>query len=123
MNQGRPAKRQRSPFGQRLFELREAASITQAAISGRLGVSQRTYSDWERGSVAFTPSRLAELAAILGVDPSELLGSPARRRAKAAAGGGRLGQSFEAISKLPRRQQAKILDVVEALLSQQTASD
>ena len=122
MNQGRPAKRQRSPFGQRLFELREAANITQAAISERLGVSQRTYSDWERGSVSFTPSRLAELASILGVDPSVLIGTPAAKRRAAAAGSGRIAQSFEAISKLTRRQQAKILDVVDALLQKQTAS-
>jgi DNA-binding XRE family transcriptional regulator len=117
MNQGRPAKRQRSPFGQRLYELREAANITQAAIAERLGVSQRTYSDWERGTVAFTPSRLQELAGILGIDVADLLGSPVKRRA-AVAGNGRLGQSFAAISKLPRRQQGKILDVVDALLAQ-----
>ena len=117
MNQGRPAKRQRSPFGQRLYELREAANITQAAIAERLGVSQRTYSDWERGTVAFTPSRLQELAGILGVDVADLLGSPIKRRA-AVASSGRLGQSFEAISKLPRRKQGKILDVVDALLAQ-----
>jgi len=117
MNQGRPAKRQRSPFGQRLYELREAANITQATISDRLGVSQRTYSDWERGTVAFTPSRLQELANILGVEVAVLLGSPVKRRI-AATNGGRLGQSFEAISNLPRRQQGKILDVVDALLAQ-----
>ncbi len=117
MNQGRPAKRQRSPFGQRLYELREAANITQATIADRLGVSQRTYSDWERGTVAFTPSRLQELANILGVEVAVLLGSPVKRRI-AATNGGRLGQSFEAISNLPRRQQGKILDVVDALLAQ-----
>jgi transcriptional regulator with XRE-family HTH domain len=120
MSQGRPAKRQRSLFGQRLFELREAASITQVAIAERLGVSQRTYSDWERGSVAFTPSRLSELASILGVEPAVLLGTPAAKQ-RITAGSGRIAQSFEAISKLTRRKQGKILDVVDALLSQQTA--
>jgi hypothetical protein len=32
--------------------------------------------------------------------------------------GGKAGAVFEAVSKLPRRQQQKILDVVEALVAQ-----
>jgi transcriptional regulator with XRE-family HTH domain len=111
MTQGRPAKRQRSTFGQRLYELREAATITQAAIAERLGVSQRTYSDWERGSVAFTPSRLSELATILGVDPATLLGQPKARKVKPA--GGRLGELFNEITSMPRRKQAQIAAMLE----------
>jgi len=120
MSQGRPAKRQRSPFGQRLFELREAAGITQGEVAEALGISQSTYSDWERGSVAIHPDRLKELAEIVGTSVAELLGE-AKPRRNGSTPGGRLGQNFEAISKLPRRQQTKILDVVEALLAQQTA--
>ena len=65
--------------------------------------------------MVFPLSRLQELAEILEV--ADLLGSPVKLRV-AVAGSGRLGQSFEAISKLPRRQQGKILDVVDALLAQ-----
>lgn len=117
MSQGRPSKRQRSPFGQRLYELREAAGITQGEVALALGISQSTYSDWERGSVAIHPDRLKELAGIVGTTVAELLGETAPRRS-ASAPGGRLGQSFEAIGRLPRRQQGRILDVVEALLAQ-----
>jgi hypothetical protein len=35
---------------------------------------------------------------------------------------GRAQQTFRAVAKLPRRQQAKILEVVDALLAQQPAA-
>lgn len=117
MSQGRPSKRKRSPFGQRLFTLREAAGITQGQVAQALGISQSTYSDWERGSVAIHPDRLKELAGIIGCSVAELIGEePARRNGSTPTG--RLGKNFDAVSKLPRRQQGKILDVVEALLAQ-----
>ncbi len=119
MPQGRPAKRERSPFGKRLFTLREAAGITQGQMAEALDISQSTYSDWERGSVAIHPERLMELAGLLGTSVAELLGEAKPKRN--GAPGGRLGQSFEAVAKLPRRTQAKILDVVEAMLAQQSS--
>jgi DNA-binding XRE family transcriptional regulator len=121
MPMGRPTTRERTDFGQRLFACRETAGLTQAEVAEQLGISQRAYSAWEREPVAILPERLAELAAILGTTVAELLGEAAPRRIGGAPGG-RLGQSIEAISKLPRRQQGKILDVVEALLAQREAS-
>lgn len=48
-------------------ELKKAANITQAAISERLGVSQRACPDWERDPIVFTSSRVAKSSAsILG---------------------------------------------------------
>ena len=117
---GRPSTRQRTEFGQRLFERRETAGLTQAEVAERLELSQRAYAAWERDPVAILPERLADLAEILGTTAAELFGETEPRRGMNAPGG-RLGQSVEAISKLPRRQQGKILDVVEALLAQQGA--
>lgn len=121
MPMGRPTNRERTDFGQRLFACREAAGLTQAEVADQLGISQRAYSAWEREPVAIVPERLADLAGILGTTVAELLGEAAPRR-NGSTPGGRLGQSIEAISKLPRRQQGKILDVVEALLAQRDAS-
>lgn len=115
---GRPTKRDRTEFGQQLFERREAAGLTQAEVAGQLGISQRAYSAWERDPVAILPERISAVAGILGTTVAELLGEAAPRRGLASPSG-RLGHSVEAISKLPRRQQGKILDVVEALLVQQ----
>jgi len=120
MPQGRPSTRTRTDFGQRLFALREAACLTQAAVAKQLGISQRSYSDWERDPVALQPQKLSTLAGILGTTVTELLGEvPQKRTVNATAG--RLRLSYEIISKLPRRQQTKILDVVDALLAQQSA--
>lgn len=120
MPMGRPSTRERTEFGQRLFDRREAAGLTQAEVAERLGLSQRAYSAWERDPVAILPERLSGLAGILGTTAAELLGEASPRRA-ANTPSGRLGQNIEAISKLPRRRQTKILEVMEAMLAQQGA--
>lgn len=120
MPQGRPSTRKRTDFGQRLFALRESAGVTQAAVAKQLGITQRAYSGWERDPIALQPERLSTLAAILGTTAAQLLGEHAPKPTTSATAG-RLRHSYETISKLPRRQQAKILDVVDALLAQQSA--
>lgn len=52
----------------------------------------------------------------LGVTVEELLGEPKARRA--ATPGGKTRQVFDAVSQLPRRQQQKIVEVVQALVAQ-----
>jgi transcriptional regulator with XRE-family HTH domain len=121
MPQGRPSTRKRTDFGQRLFALREATGLTQAQVAQQLGISQRAYSDWERDPVALQPERLAALAAILGTTAAHLLGEDAPQRNASSASAGRLRHSYQTLSKLPRRQQTKILDVVDALLAKQGA--
>jgi transcriptional regulator with XRE-family HTH domain len=120
MPMGRPTTKNRTEFGQQLFERREAAGLTQAEVAEQLGISQRAYSAWERDPVAILPERISAIAEILGTTAAELLGDAAQRRGINSPGG-RLGQNIEAISKLPRRQQSKILDVMEALLAQHSA--
>ncbi len=120
MPMGRPSTRERTEFGQKLFNRREAAGLTQAEVAAKLELSQRAYAAWERDPVAILPERLSIVAKILGTSVADLLGETSPRR-NANAQGGRLGQNIEAISRLPRRQQTKILDVVEALLVQQSA--
>ena len=114
---GRPSTRQRTDFGKRIHHRREIAGLTQAEVAEQLGLSQRAYAAWERDPIAILPERLSTIAEILGTTAAELLGETSPKR-NGAIPGGRFGQSFEAISKLPRRQQTKILDVVEALLAQ-----
>ena len=116
---GRPSTRERTHFGKRVFALREAAGLTQAEVAHQLDISQRAYAAWERDPVAIQPERIKNLAVILGTTVSELLDAPKTQRTSAT---GRVGRTFEAISKLPRRRQAKILDVVDALLAQQNGS-
>ena len=56
------------------------------------------------------------MAKALGVSVEVLLGEPTARRT--VKPGGKAGAVFEAVSKLPRRQQQKIVEVVEALVAQ-----
>ena len=118
MPQGRPPKRKRSPFGERLSKSREKAGYTQGELAGKLGISQRTYSDWEMGSVALSPERLRELAALLGTTAGELVDGR-EPKGKRLPANSRLGQSVEALGKLPRRRQSRILDVLDAMLAQE----
>jgi len=117
MKPGRPPQTTRSPFGTRVCALREAAGLTQEQVAEQLGISQPSYALWERKEVALRPEQLTTLAQILGVRIEEVLDE---RPATARRGGpvGRTRRVFETVSQLPRNQQQKILDVVDALVAQ-----
>jgi len=77
---------------------------------------------WERTGVAPRGEVLPKMAEILGVSVDVLLGANPRTKAAAAAPAGRARLAFTAVSKLPKRQQEKILSVVEAFVGQAKAS-
>ena len=113
MKTGRPTKRERPPFGERLAEARIKAGLSQAQLAERMGVNQRLITHWERRSITLKPEQLTALAAALNVSADELLGiKPARQSGPT----GRVRQVFDAVAALPRRQQQKIVDVVEAFV-------
>ena len=117
MQTGRPSKKKRPPFGERLHSLRERAGLSQQQLAEKLGLTQRAYAYWERSPVALRPEQLAQLAEILGVELDELVyGSRKARRRGGPTG--RAKQTFEKLSELSRSQQQKILDVVEAFVAQ-----
>jgi len=112
---GRPTSKPRSPLGQRLAAAREQAGISQAQLAERLGVTQPTVAYWERQAVNIRSDVLTKIARSLDVSSDELLGTkPSTARAVKPAGKAR--QAFDAVSRLPRRQQAKIVEVVEAMV-------
>jgi transcriptional regulator with XRE-family HTH domain len=117
MTMGRPTDRKRTPFGQRLVETREAAGMSQRDLADKLGITQRALSWWEREPVALKPEQLSALAEALNVTADYLLG----RDVKPKRGTGPTGKAqkvFEDVSKLPRHQQKKIIDVVESFVAQ-----
>ena len=116
MQTGRPAKSKRSEFGARLHALREAAGLSQAQVANKLGIKQPSYAAWERRTVALSHEQIQQLADIVGVKPEDFF----RAEDTATKRGGPVGRAkraFEVVSKLPRSQQQKILDVVEALVA------
>lgn len=115
MQTGRPSSRPRPEFGARLHALREAAGLTQAQIADKLGISPRAYAFWEREPVSLRAEQIATLADVLAVTADEIVGrSQPKRRGPGPAG--KLRQVFEQASKLPRSQQAKVAEFVEAFV-------
>ena len=102
-----------------LRKLREKAGLSVRELARRVDQQPTNISFWERTNKLPKPEVLLPMAKVLGVTVEEVLGAPTPSRARTP--GGRLGQAFDELGKLPRRKQAKILDVVEALLAQEEA--
>jgi transcriptional regulator with XRE-family HTH domain len=94
--------------------LREAAGLTQKQLADKLSVSVSNVGFWERWDKPPRGEIISKLAEALGISVDTLLGTtPPKSRPVPK---GRLHEAFQAATKLPRRQQQKIAEVVEALL-------
>ncbi len=117
MPKGRPSKHPRSKFGERLAIAREALGLSQIQLAENLGVSQKVITYWEHNEVALRSDQLTAIAAALNISVEALLGQP---KPKARGNGpiGKARQVFEAVSKLPRKQQEKIFDILQPFLNE-----
>lgn len=97
----------------RLRQLREATGLSVRELARQIGEQHTNISFWERTGTLPRSNVLMPLAHALGVTVEELLGGTKPRRGAPA---GKVREIFERVQKLPRRQQDKILEVVEALL-------
>jgi transcriptional regulator with XRE-family HTH domain len=107
----------------RLRELRERAGLSLRELARQIGEDHSNVGFWERSGKIPRSDVLAPMAKALGVTVEELLGEPKPKRV--AKPGGKLGQVFESVSRLPRRQQQKVIEMAEGFLSlhQQTAAN
>jgi transcriptional regulator with XRE-family HTH domain len=116
---GRPSKRPRSAVGQRLAEARERAGLSQHQLAEKLNTTQTTIAYWERKATTFRPDVLCQLTQILDVSADDLLGvRPLRTVGSKPVGKAR--QLFDAVSRLPRRQQEKIFDILRPFVKEHT---
>jgi transcriptional regulator with XRE-family HTH domain len=121
MPAGRPAQSQRTDFGERLFHCREQKGFSQKQMADALNIKQQSYAAWERRSTALKPEQLAALARILDCSIDDLIGqAPKVKRGSGPAG--RVRRVFEAVNQLPRHQQNKVAEFVEAFVKQQHAA-
>jgi transcriptional regulator with XRE-family HTH domain len=100
-----------------MVELRQAAGLTQMQLAKKVGVHHSTIAFWE---LSGTPPRgeiLPRLAEALGVTIEVLL-NVAQPKQKPKPAKGRLQRVFEEASRLPRRQQEKVAEFVEAFVRQ-----
>lgn len=115
---GRPAKSKRSELGLRIAKAREQKGISQYELADILGVHQQSIANWERKATAIRSDTLIKLAKALGVSSDELLGLEVPQTQYPS---GKIRTTFEALNKLPRRQQQRILGMVEDMLIAQEA--
>ena len=98
-----------------LRRLREAAGLSVRELARQIGESNTNVSYWERSGQIPRSDVLAPMAKALGVSVHDLLGQP--RPGRPVAPSGRLGQVFEQVAKLPRRQQQKVIEMAEGFLA------
>jgi transcriptional regulator with XRE-family HTH domain len=98
-----------------LRRLREAAGLSVRELARQIGESHTNVIYWERSGQIPRSDVLAPMAKALGVTVHDLLGEP--KPGRVVAPGGKLGQVFEQVSKLPRRQQQKVIEMAEGFLA------
>ena len=106
--------------GQRLKAFREAAGLSQRALAREIGEQYSNVRYWETSGKLPRSDVLIPIAIALGITLEELLEEPKPKRPVVA--GGRVGKTVETLLTLPRRQQARILDVVDDMIAARTAS-
>ena len=116
MAKGRPAFRPQPEMGAHLAQLREAAGLTQKQIAEKLGVPLSNITFWERSEKPPRADMLSKMAEALGVSVDALLKITPIKPTKTIAKG-RLQEVFEKVSRLPRRQQQKVIEMAEGFLS------
>jgi transcriptional regulator with XRE-family HTH domain len=102
----------------RLRALREAAGLSVREVARQIGEQHTNVLYWETNGNLPRSDVLLPLARVLGVTVEELLGQSKPRRTQPA--GGRLGQVFEKAARLPRRQQQKIIELLEPFVERHT---
>ena len=83
-------------------------------------MSQRAIAHWERDGTTVPTEKLELLARILDVSVEDLVCGNGQKPQQKASPAGRMRQLFEEASKLPRRQQQKVADVLEPFIAQHT---
>ena len=116
---GTKQKKEPSDFGRRMADARRSAGITQVELAQMLGVNQRVVAAWERKNVALRAEQIRSLAESLNTSADYLIGiSGSMSRKKGIRGpSGKVRQVFEQVAKLPRRQQDKVAEFVEAFVN------
>ena len=103
----------------RLRTLREAAELSVRELARQIGEQHTNVLYWETSGNLPRSNVLIPMAKALGVTVEELLGEP--KPARVVPLGGRLGKVVKKINGMSRRQQDKVLDLVEPFITQQAS--
>ncbi|HEX7771757.1 MAG TPA: helix-turn-helix transcriptional regulator [Pyrinomonadaceae bacterium] len=116
---GRPQTKDAPAFGKRLATTRIAKGWSQTELAERLNTTLKMIDYYERRAHNPSVEFVRQAARVLGVSVAELLGEEVQvKRSRKTGPTGKVHKVFEEVSKLPRGQQEKIVEVVSALVSQ-----
>jgi len=103
--------------GAHLAALRKAAGLSQTELAKLVGERQQNIAFWEQSEKPPRSDVLPKLAAVLSVRVEQLLNpsAPPSRRSGPVS---KMQKVFDEVTKLPRRQQDKVVEFVSALVDQ-----
>lgn len=102
-----------------MLALRKAAGLTQIELAKFLDVPQANIAFWEWSEKPPRSDLLAKMAKAFSVRVEELIGNGAAQPiAKRKGPIGEVQRTFEEVTKLPRKQQRKVIEMVQALVEQ-----
>lgn len=115
----RASKGPRPAQGARLLKFRKAAGLTQTELADFLKVSHANIAFWEWSEKPPRSDLLPLYAKALGVELSDLIiGAKLPAKSKTSGPVGEIQKTFEQVKQLPRSQQRKVLEMVQALVEQ-----
>jgi transcriptional regulator with XRE-family HTH domain len=116
----RSNQKEAPPFGQRMAAIRQQKGLTQVQLAERMKTTQKMIDYYERRSPNPTLEVMQKIADALGVAVVELLGEEAKtaRTARKNSPPSKVQKAFEEVSRLPRRQQEKVVEFVTAFVRQ-----
>ena len=100
--------------------IRQQKGLTQTQLAERMNTNQKMIDYYERRSPNPTQDVMQKIAEALEISVVELLGEEATtvRTARKNGPTSKVQKAFEEVSRLPRRQQEKIVEFVTAFVRQ-----
>jgi len=117
----RKLRKSRPAQGAHLAALRLRAGLTQAELGRLVGQKQQIIAFWEQTDKPPRSDVLPKLAKVLGVTVEALLSPSAAASPLSPRGGGPVGKVrklFDEVSKLPRRQQDRIVEFLAPIVEE-----
>jgi transcriptional regulator with XRE-family HTH domain len=106
-------------MGLRVAERRKELGLTQTQLAEILDIPQQTFASYEVGRHGFPIAMLPAIAKALMMDMDTLVGSSAKTHSKRGPAP-KFQHHLERISQLPKPKQRMVLEVLEAVLAQQS---
>lgn len=100
-----------------LKTLRENSGLGLREVSRHLGIAHTKLFHWEKTGKISEPEAIVSMSALYHVSVEEVLGQ--QKPKPNIAPNSKLARLFGEISKLPRKRQQRIVDVVEDMLTAQ----